>query len=182
MSDEGQARPTRALFRDEAIAHHARASRAGRVLPLSPRSLALPFWALVAVVALAVTALFTVPADERTRGEARVSAGPIVTVFFPVAVATELRPNMNIDMRGAGGRRLVARLDHVGEAVTAASVTEALGRRSLNPALTAAVAVTAHLSDPRPTAGLYQAEVVLRRRPIAKLLVPGFRSLIGRRG
>lgn len=178
-----EARSPRELFRPEALAHHARSARAGSVLPLSRRGLALPFWLLVLSLVAAVTALVTVRADERARGAARVGPSPRIAVYFPVAVAADLRSGRTVVLRRAGNPTVQARLVGVGPAVTGSLVAQRLGTGGIPAGLDAAVTTTAVIaaSHGQVAPGVYRAEIVLRRQPIARLLVPGFRSLVGRR-
>jgi hypothetical protein len=181
VSDESA---RRALFRPEAVEHHARSMRAGSVLPLSPRGLAVPFWTLLALVAVGVAALCTVQADERARGVARVTGESEIAVYFPVAVTPDLHPGMTISLDGPGAGHAAARLVTVGPAVTGSVVRGIVGKGATPPGLDAAVTVTVRLigAPSARAAATYRADVVLRRQPIVKLLVPGLRSLIGRRG
>jgi hypothetical protein len=181
MTAPHQPRP---LFRPEAVAHHARSARAGSVLGLSRRALAVPFWLLLAAVVAAACSLFVVHADERARGAARLSGTTEAVVYLPVAVAGDLRPGMVVRLARAGDPALSGRLLRIDEAVTGDAVARALGLATPPPGLDAAVAATVRLSSsPSATApAVYRADVVLRRQPIGRLLVPGLKSLIGRRG
>lgn len=152
----------RPLFRPEAVEHHARGLVTNRrQLDLSNRTTTRSFQLLVLFIVAALVALFTVEADESTRGPARLENGSVV-VLVPIGAAPRLRPGQPVTL-DVGGRVLTGQITRIGAAVAGPP-----------PVVPVTTTIRTELSGPPP-----EAVVRLERRKIADILLPGLGEFFG---
>ena len=156
------------LFRQEAVAHHARGRSTGRVVDLTDRTAVRAFAALVLALALVTSLSLLVRVDESATGAAVVpTSGRGAVLLLPIGAATRLRTGQQVDVVVAG-RHVRARLDSVVGPLGPADAKTRYGVTTTAPAV---VVANATLADPHALAGRGTATVTLGRRSVAATLL-----------
>ena len=121
------------IFREEALRSHETQRPPGRAARVSPRWIAGAYWALLALVAVGLTAGALIRVGEVARGPAVVREGAVETVV-PAVFAADLHPGMPLRLTLRGHRPVTVAVTGAGPEVASAAAAGSLLRTAVGGA------------------------------------------------